>query len=354
MPTHVFTSIAANYLPKARVLARSVKQFHPDVVFHLVLCDAVPASFDLDQEPFDSLLTLSELVPQNSQRWAFQHSMIETTTGVKGFALVRILELPSCSEVLYFDPDILVMAPIEGLLERFKEASVLLTPHLSEPEETIDAILDNELSALRHGVFNLGFLGVKNSEEGLRFARWWAARLDKFCYDDIPAGLFTDQRWIDLAPAYFSDLAILREPVYNVATWNLTHRHVGGSLERGVTVNGQALIFYHFSGFDSGAQETMLKKYGADMPVLFELRSWYISECKRMGQQACSLLPWAYGCYDNGELITAEQRKLYRTRQDLQEAFANPYSTADSEHSYLDWYRANIENRPNRSRPAAP
>src|SRR6266511_2431220 len=98
MATHVFTSIAANYLPKARVLARSVKKFHPDVVFHLVLCDAVPASFDLDQEPFDSLLTLPELAPQNPQRWAFQHSMVETTTGVKGFALLKILDLPGCSK----------------------------------------------------------------------------------------------------------------------------------------------------------------------------------------------------------------------------------------------------------------
>ena len=52
--TAVFTSIAANYLPKARVLARSVKQVAPDAQFFLMLVDPAPDEFDLDAEPFDA------------------------------------------------------------------------------------------------------------------------------------------------------------------------------------------------------------------------------------------------------------------------------------------------------------
>jgi hypothetical protein len=121
------------------------------------------------------------------------------------------------------------------------------------PERTRDAILDNEFSVLRHGIYNLGFVAVSNTAEGRRFAEWWADRLKDFCYDDIPRGLFTDQRWVDLAPAYFDSVRILRSPQYNVCTWNLTHRTVNGSFARGFTVNGLPLVFYHFSGLDSGA-----------------------------------------------------------------------------------------------------
>ncbi len=59
--TRVFTSIAANYLPKARVLARSIKRVAPDAHFCLMLVDDAPHHFDLDSEPFDSVLSLSDL-----------------------------------------------------------------------------------------------------------------------------------------------------------------------------------------------------------------------------------------------------------------------------------------------------
>src|SRR6185437_8039817 len=183
----------------------------------------------------------------------FEHSIDEVSTGIKGLALQKLLNLQNCEEILYFDPDIVALDRLDSILEYFRPASILLTPHLTEPERTIDAILDNEICALQHGIFNLGFLGVKNSPEGRRFANWWASRLQHFCVDDIPRGLFTDQRRIDLVPAFFEEYAVLRDPGYNVCTWNLTHRKVEGSLAGGLTANGRPLVFYHFSGLDSGA-----------------------------------------------------------------------------------------------------
>ena len=76
--------------------------------------------------------------------------------------------------------------------------------------------------------YNLGFLAVRMTGQGREFIDWWAERLRLFCYDEVPNGLFTDQRWVDLAPAFFDDIAIIRDPEYNVATWNLTHRRATG------------------------------------------------------------------------------------------------------------------------------
>ncbi len=343
MRTHIFTSATANYIPKARVLAHSVKRYHPQCCFHLVFPDTVPRGFRLEEEPFDSLLTIADLGLTNPEQWMFKHSLVELSTAVKGPALLKLLGLADCSEAVYLDPDIVVLAPLDELLDQFRAASILLTPHLTEPETALEGIRDHEICTLQHGIYNLGFVGVKNSPEGRRFASWWADRLREFCYDDIPQGLFTDQRWADLAPAYFPECRILRDPVYNVCTWNLSHRRVEGTLQAGLTVGGRRIAFYHFSGFDSGSQKAMLEKYGRGVRGLSQLRQWYITECDRMGQREFAAIPWRYDYFANGEPISSQQRRLYRERTDLQQAFPNPYATADLNHSYCHWFQANYE-----------
>lgn len=337
-PIHLFTSITANYIPKARVLATSAKKFHPDARFHLVLCDIIPNSIQLENEPFDSIITVEELGIPNLKSWIFKHSIVEMCTGVKGIAFQRILERFNSEKVFFFDPDVVILSSLDSLIQKLDEYSILLTPHQTVPEKTKEAIVDNEICSLKHGVFNLGFLGIRNSEEGIKFIHWWRDRCLEFCYDDISGGLFTDQKWVDLTPAFFSNYYVLHNAIYNVATWNLTHRQVTGNLDKGIYINGERVCFYHFSGFDSGAQEIMLKKYGINSPVLFELRQWYIQECKRFDQLELGQLSCYYGTFDNGEVITQEQRLLYRHREDLQKTYPNPFTTSDIHHSYYHWF----------------
>jgi hypothetical protein len=337
--THLFTSITANYLPKARVLAHSAKRQGADIRFHVLLCDTYPVDTDRAAEPFDSIIDVEELPVPDREAWLFGHTVVEMCTAVKALGFLEIIHRFNAEKVFYFDPDIVILSGLDGLIERLDQHSILLTPHQTMPETAQDAIIDNEIGSLKYGVFNLGFLGIRASGEGLRFLNWWAERLRDFCHDDIAGGLFTDQRWIDLAPAFFADLHILRAPSYNVATWNLTHRTAAGSLEKGITINGEPLSFYHFSGFDGGAQEIMLKKYAARDSVLFDLRRWYIAECERLGQAELGKRPCRYHAFDNGEPITKAHRILYRTRLDLQQAFPHPFQTAGD--SYYQWYRLN-------------
>jgi len=339
---HCYTSITSNYLPKARVLASSVKRVDPSTGFHLVLSDDPPAGFDLAAEPFDSVIRVDDLPIENRAAWVFKHTVVELCTAVKGVAALEILRRFPGSQVYYFDPDMVVFGGLDDLSAALAASSIVLTPHLTDPETTRMGILDNEISALRHGIYNLGFLGVNGaSGEGRRFLQWWADRLLEFCYDDIAGGLFTDQRWVDLAPGFFDGVGVLRDPQYNVATWNLSNRVATGSLEAGILVNGRPLGFYHFSGFDAGAQEVMLKRYGTSSPVLFALREWYIAECRKNGQDALGKLPSKYSRYANGEPVAKAHRLLYRAREDLQAAFPDPFDTSDVNRSYLHWFRAN-------------
>ncbi len=251
---HIFTSITANYLPKAAALAISVKRLHPEAVFHVVLCDELPPCPSITTGAFDSIINIKDLPIDNLPSWIFKHRLVELCTAVKGTAFQHIADRFGAERIYYFDPDIVVLGRLDALERKLDSSSILLTPHLAEPETLHQAILDNELCALRHGIYNLGFLAVRVSSQGRRFIDWWADRLRQFCYDDVKSGLFTDQRWVDLAPAYFDDIAIVREPEFNVATWNLTHRRATGTAPYEIRINDRPLVFYHFSGFDSGAQ----------------------------------------------------------------------------------------------------
>lgn len=339
----LFTSITANYLPKARVLATTAKAQSWPVRFHLLLSDDYPAQCDRGAEPFDSIISVDELGIPNVESWLFGHSLVEMCTAVKGRAFQEIARRYNATRILYFDPDIAIFSTLEPIAKVLEQFSIVLTPHQTQPESRLDAIIDNEICSLKHGVYNLGFLGVRMDEEGQRFIEWWSDRLHRFCHDDIAGGLFTDQRWIDLAPAFFESLKILRHPGCNVATWNLTHRQAEGDVDGGIRINGEPLCFYHFSGFDGGAQEVMLKKYAPPGSVLFKLRNWYIQQCAIHGQDKLGGLPCKYAYFDNNELISRAQRILYRSRIDLQKTYQNPFRTSGD--SYYEWYARNARDQ---------
>jgi hypothetical protein len=342
---HVFTSITANYLPKARVLAESVKRIAPQLQFHLILSDNTPTGFTLESEPFDSVIFAEQLVRVNFPQWVFGHSLVELCTAVKGVALEYIFSTFKADQVFYFDPDMVVFSRLEELQQELARHNLILTPHLTDPEVGDMGIRDNELASLLHGVFNLGFLGVRNTPEGRRFSRWWSERLLQYCHDDLANGIFTDQKWVTLAPCFFDNVGILRSPAFNVATWNLTNRKATGSLASGILINGEPLGFYHFSGFDSGDQITMLERYGKESPALYELREWYIAACERHGQSALGTIASKYDRFSNGEPISRGYRLLYRQRDDLQRAFPNPFMVTGTD-CYKAWYDAHPAEHP--------
>lgn len=342
---HFYTSINNNYLPKARVLAKSLKKYCPHSKFSIVLADDVPENIDISKEYFDEIICIEDLgIPvKNLNLWVYMHTVVELCTAIKGQALVKFLEDGS-DKVVYLDPDIAVFDDLSDLENLLDQYDVVVTPHQTIPETEKQDVINNEICSLKHGIYNFGFYAVKNSENGLKYARWWRDRLVDFCYDDIPNGLFTDQRWGDLAPAMFDGVYIWKDPGCNVSTWNLTKRNIIKKSEI-YYVNGSKLKFYHFSGFDSGAQKIMLDLYGKNNPCLYELRQWYIDEQNQEGQRVYGIGygKSKYNYYDNGEEIPKDARKLMRSRLDLLEYFGkvNPYMT-EQDRSYYYWYQAEM------------
>ncbi|MCA3160299.1 MAG: glycosyl transferase [Burkholderiales bacterium] len=331
---HVFTSSAFNYIPKVRMLFQSLRRLHPEWVLHLALADELRPNIDLSQEPFDEVLSAADLNIPSFSGWAFCHTIVELATAIKPFMLAYLLKQPGCKKVIYFDPDTVAFSRLDDIVEALDGANVVLTPHQTKPEQSLAAVMDNEICSLKHGIYNLGFVAVAATEIGHKFADWWSKRVYHFCRADIPNGLFTDQRWIDLVPAFFSGVAIMRSSRHNVATWNLTTRQLSLSETGEYLVDSEPLGFYHFTGFDSGAHRIMAAKNAGKNLAVRHIVNWYANETASLAQDPLSQQPWAYGFYTDGTPISKAQRLVYRERTDLQAAFPDPFHAT----TYLLWW----------------
>lgn len=332
----IFTSINNGYLPKARILAASVRKHHPEAKMVLMLSDfADPA---LDYSDFDIVLGPSDVVTgvDNLEAWLFDHTVVELCTAVKPFAFRHLFDKYGFRSVVYQDPDTVLYSRLTELEAELESHPIVLTPHVSVPAADTDDLLDGEmLGCLRHGVFNLGFLALTSEGEGPVFLQWWLDRCRDYCFDDNQRGLFTDQKWIDLAPCFFQTLKILRLPSYNVATWNLYYRDVARADDGSIVVNREyPLRFYHFSGFDIGTHEHMLTKHDAGNATLREMTSWYTSELKRLANA-----PGILGKYDNfpnGRPIPSDWRRYYRSHPALKAMIPHPYQQYDAVIAHFD------------------
>jgi len=209
--------------------------------------------------------------------------------------------------------------------------SIILTPHQLAPEKDAMAILDNEIASLNYGTYNSGFLAIRNDHNGHALADWWRDRLLKYCHDDLPAGPFTDQKWLNLVPSMFDNVHILRDPGYNVASWNLSNRKVKIH-NSSIYVNDIfPLRFYHYTELGP-AGRAMAEHYAKDDFEVFELWANYeemVIENKMLG------LPenwWFYGAYSDGTVINKEDRVRYRKSAQLQKKHPNPFTARKALH----------------------
>lgn len=324
MTTTIFyTSICANYFGKALTLAASLKQAHPNSRFVIGLVERdIPPAFDSVNFPaVDEVILARELMPDDRfEAWVFRYSIVEAATAIKGILLKYLYEShPSIDRFVYLDPDTFVYSPLHELFTLLDSVPIIVTPHLEVPGN-----LEMELSALRHGVFNLGFLAVHRHSETERFIDWWVARLDFACYDDIPNGIFTDQKWINLVPCFF-DVKVLREPGYNFATWSLMDRKLSRNATGTYLVNGQPLRFAHFSGFDSNMFHRCVALWAKDnQPLLEAFASEYGDMCDANQAQAFRSIPWSYRHFLKGGSIWRSARIVWREcfSNDSQNPFA--------------------------------
>ena len=279
---------------------------------------------------------------------AFRYHIVEFNTSIKPWCFRWLAEKFAGALLYYFDPDILVYDRLHHIDKLFEEgADLVLTPHVTS--SLTDGKMPDDLTIMKSGIYNLGFAAFRaGAEDTTAFLPWWSDRLRFDCLVDIPNHRFTDQRWMDFAPAFVRRTGILHHPGYNCAYWNLKHRRVVRS-EAGWAINGdERLYFYHFSGYSPGKQEMLSKHQNrvvlADNPDLETLFVEYTDLLYANEWRDLSREPYGYGAFASGRPIHPAMRRAF-----LRAELANSTRPADP-FSEPEWFDAPDEQVPDITR----
>jgi glycosyltransferase involved in cell wall biosynthesis len=320
------TIIARNYLAYARVLARSYSEWHPGERLKVLVVDDLEGLAGRD-EPFDPISPVElPMTARTLHDMATCYDAMELSTALKPWLLRLLLTRGGGRPILYLDPDILVMAPLDEVYELATAGTVVLTPHTTRPIPR-DGLKPSEVDILASGVHNLGFIALSEGAEP--FLDWWSERLRLDALVDHAGMMFTDQRWVDLAVPYF-DFHLLGDPGYNVAYWNADQRLVERQGD-GYSAGGQPLRFFHFSGFDPCRPHILSKHQGdrprvllSEHPAIAELCREYAVRLQTEEYSDHLTLPYGWGTFPEGTPVDRRIRRAYRAGLVRAERFGDP------------------------------
>ena len=339
----VFTIVSRNYLHFALNLMASVADHLPGTRRVIVVCDSTD---DLPAlPPGSAFIGINALGIEHVDRMAYQYSILELNTAIKPFAFAHLFASLDVDNVIYFDPDIQLFSSGSALLQRLQSAQVILTPHLTAPLD--DERHPSDLSIVQSGSYNLGFLALRRSAGTQALLAWWQRKLTRDCVVDIPRGLFTDQKWMDLVPGLFDGVHIERHPGWNVAYWNLLHRQV--THEKGdYQVNGEALFFFHFSGYSSGSRSISKHqdRFNLDQcsPAVQALFALYSKRLDEHGRQRFAALPYAFARLADGTPLPDAARQLIRSQIEWSDALPD-FGTPPGARFLIDFLTAPVDGR---------
>lgn len=301
----VFTIVSRNYAAQAKVLMRSLAAAEPDAARVVIAADGpLP-----DLAPFARVIEASETGAPIGPMSVY-YDALELNTAIKPHAFRHLLAEPAVTSVTYLDPDIFVYGPLTPVREGLAQAPLALIPHLTRP--LAGEASPNDHTILTSGAYNLGFLAARRTSEIFALMDWWAEKCRFDCRVDFAGGLFTDQKWMDLAPGLVSDVAILRDPGLDIAYWNLEGRTLAHG-PQGWRVNGQPLGFFHFSGFDPRRPEVLSKHQDRIVVVpdspLAKLLQDYAQALIENGHDAASQITYGYGAFPSGRPVSRAMRR---------------------------------------------
>ncbi len=327
MAKHICTIIAKNYLSLARTLCESFIEYHPEGKCFVLIIDDIEGYVHPDREPFE-IVTIDKIAIPELGEFCFKYNITELSTATKPYLMKYLLDTKGMESLLYLDPDILVTKSLDDLFSSLKTSDILLTPHLDK-DYPDDGKLPDDSVIMQSGIFNLGFIGVRNCSSCSEFLLWWGKKLYDKCLIDRMAGFFVDQKFMDYAFVLFQNIQIVKHPGYNVAYWNIHSRTIE-ECENGWTCNGGPLFFYHFSNYRAEKPDDLSgfqNRYTLSaFPALAKLFATYRALLEVNGYTTTKDFPYSYARFNTGMPVHSIVRSFYR-RQILRTANpADPFN----------------------------
>jgi|GEM_PF-2839686 len=139
--------------------------------------------------------------------------------------------------LLYLDSDLYFFNAPDPVWAEMDLGSILIQPHRFSPE-----LLHHE----RFGIYNVGLVGFRRDDDGLKVLDWWRRQCLEWCYSRVEDGRYADQLYLNRFPDLSQRVHPLSHIGGGVAPWNHTQYTFRLNGKGRPMVDGQELIFYHF------------------------------------------------------------------------------------------------------------
>ncbi len=283
------------------MLGTSLLRTNPDYTFHIAIVDKKSDEINYAIYSDFNFTFVDEIGIKQLDNLIERYNIIELNTSVKASYFKHLLKTyPNCSHVHYFDPDIKLFERLDSLDSYFNNHSILLTPHILHPIPD-DYLEPRENMFLNYGIYNLGYIGLKNHPESFKLLDWWENHTIGLGYMDVKNGYFVDQLWMNHVPLFFNGVHILREKGFNCAPWNIQERHILEVKGCQILLDDQSLLtFYHFSSFNPNRKDLLSSAYTRNTfdkhPLFRHIYETYAIELLDAGyneykQLGCGLYP---------------------------------------------------------------
>jgi len=295
-----------NYLYRVQALFEAVAEHLPEAQRIVCCADSWEGAGMVEDNLFEVIEAASLGIPRYSQL-ALALNPTALCCLLKPFIAKHAFEKHSIQKVIYIDNDIgLYRRPVE-LLNLLDTKSIVLTPHHlhSLPENSIP----NEENLCRFGLCNAGIFGVSRQTESIEFLNWWANWMLEPRRLHVHTGY--DQVWMNYALPYCPNHAVLRDPTYNVAFWNLQERKFEAH-DEGFFCDGKQLKAFHFSCFDENHSNRLVgPKTEWSFPhddAQRKIASDIFDKWNRAGRSESLSLGYGYASWPDGKKISDSER----------------------------------------------
>ncbi|WP_240625365.1 hypothetical protein [Spirosoma pollinicola] len=196
--------------------------------------------------PVKEVLTIADLTSLSAK-----YTPTEFAAACKPLFIAEAFRrFPEEDKLLYADPSIQFLTSLSPIWEQLTIKNTILTPFITA--KPMDTRWPDEKFFQNIGLYSSDFLGFCRSAETDRLLVWWDDRVRDRAQIDFCEGLCLDQLWLMHVPVFFTDVAVVRNPGWHVALWNLHERTLlqeGNQLRvSGPDGQDQPLQFINFKG----------------------------------------------------------------------------------------------------------
>jgi hypothetical protein len=250
-PTHTGTArtrlfgtlFYSNYLTRALALYRSLEE-HFRTDFTLVMLCMDEAALRIVEQlrlPHVEAMTVAELERHYPELSAVkpERSIAEYSWTCTPFLLRHLLDRTGAgNSVVYLDADLMFFSDPQPIFDEWAGQDIVIHAHRYAPNQR-----HHENNS---GIFNVGWVGVRNTPQGRQCMERWASQCIDECVNDTPNGLCGDQKYLDEWPALYDRLVVMRHKGAGLGPWNIEQYEMtaAGSVPQ---VDGMPVIFYHYS-----------------------------------------------------------------------------------------------------------